>query len=377
MTDIVPVPEGVHSTPFPTNADRTAGTFNPKVVAWGDSTRAQSVRDREIAEAGRTNAVAAQERAAAAEASKTAAATSAVEANTQANRSRDEADRSEAGAASALVAAAAAGAAAGLPSMVGKAGRALVVLPDETGADWAVLNSRGSQDYSASTNINKSLFGTATWVLVELWGGGASGACSVGQSGSTVEFAPGGEGGSYACRLVRVADLAASTNLTIGAGGPAILRTVTAAPVFALSNAGGNSSFGVGLLVAYGGRGGVSAWPTGGVSNSAGGANGGRGGAAGQWSAAADANISLVGGHGGDSLLGGAGGGCSNVWFNGGTSASAGNGGFGVAANTAGQTAPSGVIPSGGGGGMRAQVATGGTGQSGAGARGQARLTWW
>lgn len=63
MTDIVPVPEGVHSTPFPTNADRTAGTFNPKVVSWGDTTREQSVRDREISEATRTNAIAGHERA--------------------------------------------------------------------------------------------------------------------------------------------------------------------------------------------------------------------------------------------------------------------------------------------------------------------------
>lgn len=66
MTDVVPIPEGILSTEFPTNADRTAGTFNPRVVAWGDSARAMSERDREIAVAGRTNALAAQEAAAAA-----------------------------------------------------------------------------------------------------------------------------------------------------------------------------------------------------------------------------------------------------------------------------------------------------------------------
>ena len=63
MTDIIPVPEGVNSSEFPTNADRTAGTFNPKVVAWASTTRAQSVRDREIAVATRTNAIATDERA--------------------------------------------------------------------------------------------------------------------------------------------------------------------------------------------------------------------------------------------------------------------------------------------------------------------------
>ena len=139
MTDIVPVPAGIHSTEFPTNADRTAGTFNPKVVAWGDSTRAQSVRDREIAEAGRTNAVAAEERATAADASKTAAAASAATANTQADRSRDEADRSEAAKQAALVAAAAAGAAAGLPSMVDKAGYSLTVNAAGNGAEWKAV----------------------------------------------------------------------------------------------------------------------------------------------------------------------------------------------------------------------------------------------
>lgn len=63
MTEIVPVPEGVHSTPFPTNADRASGAFNRITAAWGKSTRAQSVRDHEIAVATEINATAAHERA--------------------------------------------------------------------------------------------------------------------------------------------------------------------------------------------------------------------------------------------------------------------------------------------------------------------------
>lgn len=136
MTDIVPVPEGVHSTEFPTNADRTAGTFNPKVVAWGDSTRAQSVRDREIALTAYTNAVAAYEAALAAGQSKEQAAASAQAAFNDANRSRTEANRSEAGAVSAWNAAAVAGAEAGLPIFAGKEGLALVVNRDGTGVEW-------------------------------------------------------------------------------------------------------------------------------------------------------------------------------------------------------------------------------------------------
>lgn len=136
MTDIVPVPAGIHSTDFPTNADRTAGTFNPKVVAWGDSTRAQSVRDREIALTAYTNAVAAYEAALASGASQDQAAASALSAFNEANRSYIEANRSEAGAASSWAAAAAAGAAAGLPSLVGKAGMTLTVNAAGNGVEW-------------------------------------------------------------------------------------------------------------------------------------------------------------------------------------------------------------------------------------------------
>lgn len=136
MTDIVPVPAGIHSTEFPTNADRTAGTFNPKVVAWGDSTRAQSVRDREIALTAYTNAVAAYEAALASGESEDQAAASALTAFNEANRSYIEANRSEAGAASSWAAAAAAGAAAGLPSMVGKAGMTLTVNAAGNGVEW-------------------------------------------------------------------------------------------------------------------------------------------------------------------------------------------------------------------------------------------------
>lgn len=139
MTDIVPVPAGVHSTEFPTNADRTAGTFNPKVVAWGDSTRAQSVRDREIALTAYTNAVAAFEAAVAAGESEEEAAASALAAFNEAARSQIEANRSEAGAASAWAAAAAAGAAAGLPSMVGKAGMSLTVNAAGNGVEWKAV----------------------------------------------------------------------------------------------------------------------------------------------------------------------------------------------------------------------------------------------
>jgi hypothetical protein len=73
MTDIVNIPEGVLSSDFPSNADRTAGVFNQKSYDWAVSARAMSARDREIAVAGRTNALAAKEQAQAAAGSATAA----------------------------------------------------------------------------------------------------------------------------------------------------------------------------------------------------------------------------------------------------------------------------------------------------------------
>lgn len=63
MTAPVPIPAGLLSSDFPTPADRTAGAFNSKAVAWATSARAMSERDREIALAARTNALAASEAA--------------------------------------------------------------------------------------------------------------------------------------------------------------------------------------------------------------------------------------------------------------------------------------------------------------------------
>lgn len=85
MTDIVNIPEGVLSSDFPTNADRTAGVFNQKSYDWAVSARAMSARDREIAVAGRTNALAATEKA-------QAAAGSATAADGHANRATSAAD---------------------------------------------------------------------------------------------------------------------------------------------------------------------------------------------------------------------------------------------------------------------------------------------
>lgn len=66
MTTPVPVPAGILSSDFPTPADRTAGVFNSKAVAWANSARDMSERDREIAMATHTNALSAEANALAA-----------------------------------------------------------------------------------------------------------------------------------------------------------------------------------------------------------------------------------------------------------------------------------------------------------------------
>jgi hypothetical protein len=53
----VSIPAAILAGPFPTNADRTAGTFNAKAVDWANSENAMATRTREIAEAARLNAL--------------------------------------------------------------------------------------------------------------------------------------------------------------------------------------------------------------------------------------------------------------------------------------------------------------------------------
>lgn len=63
MTSPTPVPAALLSSDFPAPADRQAGTFNAKAFSWAETAREMSVRDREIAVATHTNAVAAKEAA--------------------------------------------------------------------------------------------------------------------------------------------------------------------------------------------------------------------------------------------------------------------------------------------------------------------------
>lgn len=227
---------------------------------------------------------------------------------------------------------------------------------------------RGTQLYTTSQTISKSTFGTATYVLVELWGGGGSGSAVVSTTTGTYERA-GGEGGEYVQVLLRVASLAASEPLVIGSGGAAVVSTSnTLVP----GNPGGDTSFAG--VVAPGGLGAP-------VTNDGpskvwlAGKNGGDGG--GTTPSAKTTTARLVSGPGGSSVNGGGGGGGSTPAYNTpGTSTGGGNGGAGLTSTTSPAVAESGAVPSGGGGGVRLNLSSG-TATSGAGARGQVRLTWW
>lgn len=241
--------------------------------------------------------------------------------------------------------------------------------------------------FTSSGTWNKPAYGTVAFV--EMWGGGASGASE--------DDGGGGGGGCYNCKLFALADLPSSVTVTVGAGGAA--ATGGNNP----GNPGGVSSFGT-LLFAYGGGGGGE-----GTSNDGGGGGGGQlaGGAQGEgeaggqggsprsrfasgltWGAqppggddpksnpfggasggsnASFGGVALFGGGGGGGGVGaggssifGGGGGAGENSATGGTSIYGGNGG---GADTNG-TAP------GGGGGAS-------DGTSGAGARGEVRVTVW
>lgn len=121
-TPIQPVPAVILASEFPSLADRIAGLWNQKAKDWADSENAMAIRTREIAVVTHSNALAAKE-----------AADAAVPAADTAVVARDKALEYQTGA---QAAAAAAGSGAGLPSLVGNAGKALVVGDGEDAVGW-------------------------------------------------------------------------------------------------------------------------------------------------------------------------------------------------------------------------------------------------
>jgi hypothetical protein len=71
------------------------------------------------------------------------------------------------------------------------------------------------QTYDTGTSVTWTKPTTANWVLIEIWGGGASGGC--GNAGTRA--GGGGGGGAYNFAMVRFADLVGTVVYTVGAGG--------------------------------------------------------------------------------------------------------------------------------------------------------------
>lgn len=296
-------------------------------------------------------------------------------------------------------------------------GTTMLFYKDSGGAERPIGPTMDRQVFTASGTWTKPAGGTQA--LIECWGGGASGG-----KATTNTAGGGGGGGAYASKMIALASLSASVSVTVGAGGTAQTTALTA------GNPGGDTSFGSVLSAFGGGAGAGSGTATNGGgggggsqaagaagSGSAGDSTGGAGGTprgslgAATWGAgntAGDANCNSFGGGGGGggdsvigtdvggaggaallggggggsgqqdgavaagagSVFGGGGGGGGNSVTPGGTGGTSIFGGNGGAGNFDANAGVAGTTPGGGGGGTE-------TGTSGAGARGEVRITVW
>lgn len=286
-------------------------------------------------------------------------------------------------------------------------GTAGITFPNNVLQAGGILVPPTTQTYSYTDGTSKTWTkpSTATWVLIELWGGGGSGAR--GRSGTGA--GGGGGGGSYNQLLVRFSDLQGTVTYIVGSGGAAQTVNNTAGNAGNVSSvtmatfAGGTSK----TIYAYGGGGGSTSggaggggggiWGAGGVGGTFygglpheavtygpdtgfGGANGSSAPAVGSQAVYGGAGggggsstTTVNGGNGGVSMYGGGGGagsclgGSTGIPGTGGVSIYGGNGGDAAEGTV---VASDGAVPGGGGGGSD-------NANSGAGGNGQVRFTYW
>lgn len=144
-TEILPVPDVVLASEFPSLADRPAGTYNTKAKAWADSENAMSLRNHEIAVVTWNNAVVAREAANEAIDIAIPAAAAALGYRNEAETFRNSTE----------VIAAAVGAEAGLPALEGNAGAYLRVNPGESGVEFDRLDFATKEE--AETGVSDAV----------------------------------------------------------------------------------------------------------------------------------------------------------------------------------------------------------------------------
>jgi hypothetical protein len=270
---------------------------------------------------------------------------------------------------------------------------------DDTGTVTTLPRGSDRQVFTAGGTWNKPA--GVTVVFVQCWGGGGSGG-----RGGAGDGGGGGGGGAYAEKYIAISSVSAAVSITVGAGGAAQTADDTA------GNQGADSSFGA-YLTAFGGGAGAGSSSAGGgggggllaaggnASTSTGASGGVPLGIIGSETTGAAGNANPFGGgggasastNGGTAIYGGGGGGF-------GSNASAptvggdsifGGGGGGGGADTSGGAAPgTGIVYGGTGGGGQTGATPGNSGSapggggggsesanSGAGARGEVRVTCW
>lgn len=354
MTDIVAVPALVLPAPFPTTADRSAGTYNSKSRAWAESEPAFGQSVVAVAQTARTNALAAKEIADDAKQVTDQNKAAAQQAKSAAEKAAAEAADSAAfyGRWSALTGP------LNVPARVAHSGndwRLMRNLASVQAAEpgvsdaWERVGGMRYTEITASQNWNTQ---GDRWAWLELVGGGASGGVAVGTAGNDGDASGGGGGEGYRALL----DLSGYTTISvvIGAGGAKVTGTTEIA-----GNPGGDTSFGA--LIAKGGMAGgitsISAAPRAGNGLGAVGSNPEGGGS--------DGNAQY-GGPGGGSPPGNIG------TSNGGTNKYGAVGGFGIRASGV-AVAGDGQGPGAGGGAAKGSTSA----TSGKGAPGIVRVWSW